>query len=339
MKVWILYGEDIESAADLAFEVRRFVAEGSAAGVEVEIVRPDQFDLLVTEDDRDSVLIDGNPTALPDFVFPYLDHHSRGYFSLAIIRQLERLGVNVFNRAATIETVADKLHTHQILAEQGLPTPATMLAKFPVDIGLIERTIGFPVVVKTLLGHNGTGVFLIENTEAFTDLMDLIGETNPNIQMIFQKFVSQSRGRDLRIFVVDGEVVACMERRAKEGSFKANFSQGGGVQEFIPDEEARKLSIQTAEVLDIQVAGIDLLFTDAGYTICEANTFPGFKGLEKACEVNVPAAIYKAMHNRIERQKGGQSSDTSSDTSQKDSDEGSPASGDVAQARISQAGQ
>lgn len=300
MKVWILYGEDIESAADLAFEVRRFLSEGSKLGIDVEVIAPGRFDLLVTEDDRDSVLIDGTPRALPDFVFPYLDQKERGYFSLAIVRQLERLGVRVFNNASTIETVADKLHTHQTLAEMGLPTPATMLAKFPVDIGLIERTIGFPVVVKTLLGSNGSGVFLIENAEAFTDLMALIGETNPNIQLIFQRFVSQSKGRDLRIFIVDGKVIACMERRAKDGSFKANFSQGGTVHEFEPDEAAASLALRTAEVLNIQVAGIDLLFTEDGYTICEANTFPGFKGLEKACPVNVPAEIFAAMQARLD---------------------------------------
>ena len=300
MKVWVLYGGDIESAADLAFETRRFLAEGSNSDVDVEVMRPEQFDLLVTEEVRDSILIDGEQRGLPDFVMPYMDDENRGYFSLAIVRQLERLGVPVFNSAATIETVADKLHTHQILAEKGLPTPTTMLAKFPVDLDLIEQTIGFPLVVKTLLGHNGTGVFLIENREAFNDLMDLIGETNPDIQMIFQQFVSQSKGRDLRIFVVDGEVVAAMERRAKEGGFKANFSQGGQVDEFVPDEEVRKLSIQTAEVLDIQVAGIDLLFTDEGYTICEANTFPGFKGLEKASGVNIPGRIYEAMRKRLE---------------------------------------
>lgn len=304
MEVWIIYGEDIESTADLAFETRRLVAEGTQMGIDVRVYNPSQFDLLVTEEARDSILIDGNPTALPDFCFPYLHHGDRSYFSLSIIRQLERLGVKIFNTASTIETVADKLHTHQVLAENKIPTPTTMLAKFPVDIDLIERTIGFPVVVKTLLGSNGSGVFLIENAEAFHDLMELVGETNPNIQLIFQQFISRSKGRDLRLFVVEGEVIAAMERRAREGGFKANYSSGGSVHAFEPDEEARRLAIKTAEILDIQVAGVDLLFTDAGYTICEANTFPGFKGLEQACDVNIPQKIFEAMRRRLDREFG-----------------------------------
>lgn len=302
MEVWILYGADIESTSDLAFEVRRFISEASKTDdVNLKVYKPSQFDLLVTVEERNSILIDGDPVPLPDFCFPYLHHGDRSYFSLSIVRQLERLGVKIFNKSSTIETVADKLHTHQVLAENAMPTPTTMLAKFPVDIELIERTIGFPVVVKTLLGSNGTGVFLIEHAGAFNDLMELIGETNPNIQLIFQKFVANSKGRDLRLFVVDGEVIAAMERRARSGGFKANFSAGGTVKQFIPDEEARALAVRTADVLDIQVAGIDLLFTEDGYTICEANTFPGFKGLETACPVNVPQKIFDAMRRHLDQ--------------------------------------
>jgi gamma-F420-2:alpha-L-glutamate ligase len=260
--------------------------------------------LLVSEEESDSILIDGKPVLLPDFLLPRTYVVDTGYFPLAILRQFERLGVPVYNTAACIERVADKLHSHQILAEKGLPTPTTMLAKFPVDIDLVEEHIGFPVVVKTLLGVNGSGVFLIENRDAFLDLMNLIGETNPNIQLIFQKFVAASKGRDLRVFIVNGKVIACMERRAAEGDFKANYSQGGSVHEFHIDEEAKAISIETANALDIQIAGIDLLFTENGYTICEANTFPGFKGLETACAVNVPFEIFSAMQAELEESGG-----------------------------------
>lgn len=304
MEVWILFNEDVESATAEAFEIRRFMAEGRNMGIDVKVFHPEQFDLLVTEEETDSILIDGKPVLLPDFLLPRTYVIETGYFPLAILRQFERLGVPVYNTAACIERVADKLHSHQILAEKGLPTPTTMLAKFPVDIDLVEEHIGFPVVVKTLLGVNGSGVFLIENRDAFLDLMNLIGETNPNIQLIFQKFVAASKGRDLRVFIVNGKVIACMERRAAEGSFKANYSQGGSVNEFILDDEAKQIAIDTAEALDIQIAGIDLLFTENGYTICEANTFPGFKGLESACEVNVPQEIFNAMLEDLE-QRGG----------------------------------
>ncbi|GJL85025.1 MAG: alpha-L-glutamate ligase [Micavibrio sp.] len=301
MEVWVLFNEDIEAPSAEAFEVRRFLAVGREMGVDVKVFKPEQFDLLVSEDDRESILIDGSLKPLPDFVLPRTYVIDTGYFALAVIRQLERLGVRIFNNSQTIEMVADKLHTHQVLVESGLPTPTTMLAKFPVDLDLVESHIGFPVVVKTLLGVNGSGVFLIENRKAFTELMDLIGQTNPNIQLIFQKFIAKSKGRDIRMFVVDGEVVGSMERRAKDGDFKTNYSQGGSVTEFVPDDEAKRLAIKTAEILGLQVAGIDLLYDDKGYTICEANTFPGFKGLESCVDVNVPQEIFKAMQAHHEK--------------------------------------
>ena len=305
MEVWVLYGDDIESNADLAHEARRFLVEGKKIGVDVKVIRPSQFDLLVTQGDRDSVLLNGVPVPLPDFVFPYFNHNDHGYFSLAIVRQLERLGVHVFNGADVIETVRDKLHTHQILAESGIDTPDTMLAKFPVDMKLIEELIGFPVVVKTLNGALGIGVFLIESQSAFSDLMELVGETNPNLQLIFQKFVSVSKGRDLRLFVVDGEVIAAMERRAQDGGFKANYSSGGSVHFFDADDEAKEIAIKTSKVLNIDVGGIDLLFKEnGGYTICEANTFPGFKGLEKASGVNVARRILEVMQRQLEANGG-----------------------------------
>ncbi len=303
MEVWILFNEEIESSSSEAFEIRRFLEEGKKMGIDVKVFKPEQFDLLVSEEERDSVLIDGQLMPLPDFLLPRTYVVDTGYFALAVIRQLERLGVRTFNSSGAIEMVADKLHTHQVLAESGLPTPTTMLAKFPLDIKLVQNTIGFPIVVKTLLGVNGSGVFLIDSESAFKDLMDLIGQTNPNIQLIFQKFIASSKGRDLRLFVVEGEVIAAMERHAAPGGFKANYSQGGSVVEFIPDDEARRLAIKTAEILDLQVSGIDLLYDENGYTICEANTFPGFKGIESCCDVNVPQEIFKAMQRKHEKGK------------------------------------
>ncbi len=303
MEVWILYGDDIESNADLAHEVRRFKAEAEQSGIDLKVYNPADFDLIVSEHTRDSVLIKGKPVPIPDVVYPYFNHHDHSYFSLAIVRQLERMGCLVYNTANTIEMVRDKLHTHQVLCEKAITSPTTMLAKFPVDdnmMEIVERTLGFPVIVKTLKGALGVGVFLIESPKAFRDQMDLIGQTSPDIQLIFQEFVAASKGRDLRLFGVDGEVLASMERRAKEGDFKANYSGGGSVHEFHADRESIDLAVATANALDIQIGGIDLLFKKGGgYTICEANTFPGFKGLEKASGVNVPQKIFKSMERRL----------------------------------------
>lgn len=295
MNVWILFNEHIDAPTAEAYEVRRFVAEGKEMGLNVEVYHPKQFDLLVTEKARDSILIDGESVPLPDVLLPRTYVIETGYFALAVIRQFERLGVKVYNSSACIEMVADKLHSHQALVENRIPTPTTMLAKFPINVDLVEEKIGFPLVVKTLQGVNGTGVFLIEHKGHFKNLMEMLYEVTPNIQLVFQEFVSKSHGRDLRLFVVEGQVVAAMERRASDGGFKANITQGGVGVEVKPSQEAIDIAIKTASVLDIQIAGVDLLYDENGYTVCEANTFPGFKGLETYCDINIPRLIFESM--------------------------------------------
>lgn len=302
MECWILFDEDVESHKPGAYEVRRFVEAGRRQDVDVKVFRPAQFDLVVTRDDRESVLIDGNVVGLPDFLIPRTGADTN-YFALAVIRQLERLGVQSFNSSTTVESVADKLHSHQILAEHGIPVPNTMLAKFPVDIDLVENTIGFPVVVKTLVGTQGSGVFLCETRENFNDLMELIGETQPNLHLIFQEFIASSHGRDLRVFVVDGKVIAAMERKATDGSFKANFTRGGSVTSYDVQKDIETLALESAKILDLQITGVDILFDEHGYKICEANSAPDFKGLESCCDVSVADEVFAAMRRRMESGK------------------------------------
>ncbi len=124
------------------FEVDRIVESAKDSGIELTVLKPEQFDLLVTSQNRRSITIDGNTTTLPDFVLPRMGAGTT-YFALAVIRHLERLGVPCINSSHPIEIVKDKLYTHQILAENNLPVPKTMLAKFPVNIDYVEKTLVF----------------------------------------------------------------------------------------------------------------------------------------------------------------------------------------------------
>jgi gamma-F420-2:alpha-L-glutamate ligase len=124
MRGWILYKAPQADLPQEAFEVRRLVDEAERCGLDVQVFTPEQFDLVVTRDDRKSVLVDGETVALPDFLLPRMGAGTT-YFALAVIRHLERLGVHSFNSSASIETVRDKLYSHQILAESNLPVAKT----------------------------------------------------------------------------------------------------------------------------------------------------------------------------------------------------------------------
>jgi gamma-F420-2:alpha-L-glutamate ligase len=220
------------------------------------------------------------------------------------MRFYERLGVPFLNTPRVVETVADKLHTLQVLAANGVPVPRTMLGKYPPDLDLIEQTLGFPLIVKTLKGTRGGGVFLSETKEKFKDLIDLIAETGAQAHVIFQRYVTKSHGRDLRVFVVQGKVLAVMERQSQSGSFKSNISRGGAGKSHPITPEIEKLALDVAAQLRLEVTGIDLLFDDRGFTVCEANSSPGFSGLEPSCNINAAGAILDAAVNKVKKASG-----------------------------------
>ncbi|MNN04424.1 Ribosomal protein S6 modification protein [compost metagenome] len=282
------------------FEIRRLVDEAEKQGIDVRVLAPEQFELIVTRDDRKSVMVDGEVLPLPDFVLPRMGAGTN-YFGLALIRHLERLGVRTFNSSQSIDTVKDKLYTQQILAESNLPVPKTMLIRSKVDVDLVERYLGFPVVVKTISGSQGSGVFLAETKLKFIDLIEMINAYKENATMILQEFVESSRGVDLRVLTIGGRAVAAMKRFSGNDSFKANYSRGGKVEPYEINPEIEWLALETARLLNLDIAGIDLLFDGDHYKICEANSSPGFEGLESCCNVNIAEEIYNFLRVRLSR--------------------------------------
>lgn len=297
MKGWILY-KDNTGFLKPSYAVKRLMDESKNLGVDLQLINPNRLDLTVTREDRKSILLDGEPCALPDFIIPRMGAFT-SYFDLAVIRHLERLGVKSFNTSESVEIVRDKLYSQQILAEKGLPVPKTMLVKFPVNIDLVEKRLGFPVVVKTLYGSQGSGVFLCESRKQFINLVELVEATKASAHIILQEFISDSKGRDLRVFTIGGRAVACVERKAAEGEFKANFSQGGSVKPFEITPEIEWLAVEAARIFNLDLAGIDLLFDGDHFKVCEANSAPGFEAIEESLDINMPREIFHYIRIRL----------------------------------------
>lgn len=300
MRGWVLYKDSATRVRPEAYEIDRLREVAAEEHIDLEVYSPDDFDLTVTREDSKSVLIRGEECHLPDFLLPRMGAGTT-YFALAVIRQLERLGVYSVNSSESIETVKDKLYTHQILARNNLPVPRTMLVRFPVDARLVERQVGFPVVAKTISGSQGSGVFLCESAASFEDLIHMIEATNRSANIIIQEFVQTSHGRDLRVFMVGGSAVACMLRTSRDGQFKANFSKGGHVEPFAMTPEIEWLATQTCRLLNLDIAGVDLLFAGDHFQVCEANSSPGFEGLEQCCGVDIARKIYHFIRIRLGR--------------------------------------
>ena len=298
MRGWIIKSVSQKELTDRHYGVNRFLQEAAPAGIDLRVYKPEQIDIIVTREDRKSLFVEGKSVALPDFVLPRMGS-ATSYFALALVRHLERLGVPCINSSLSVDTVKDKLFTQQILAQRNMPVPKTMLLKFPVDHHHIEQYMGFPLVVKTLSGSLGKGVFLAQNREKFKELTDILEVTNHNMHIILQEMIVDSYGRDLRVFVVGGRVVGCMLRKAVGKEFRANYSTGGTVTAYPLTEDIEWLALEATKILGLDISGVDLLFDNGKYKICEVNSSPMFKGMEFCCAVNIPQEIFNYIKTRF----------------------------------------
>jgi gamma-F420-2:alpha-L-glutamate ligase len=296
MKLWMLGNRKTSET----YERDRFISVADTMGIDFSLVYADEIDLIVSRDDRKSIRYQDGIVSLPEVILARTGS-ATGHFNLSVLRQFERLNVPTLPNSDSIIASKDKMYAYQIMAQAGLPIPKTMLTRFPSNCELVEKQVGFPCVIKVVTGSHGAGVYLCENAKQFEDLSELISSLDFKNSMIVQEYVQHSEGRDLRVIVVGGRVIGAMLRQSTDGSFKANISRGGQGLPFQIDDDMELLAIQVAKVLNLDIAGVDLLFHKDGYKVCEANSSPGFKGFEQALDINVPQKIfdYAKMRSKL----------------------------------------
>ncbi len=206
-------------------------------------------------------------------------------------RMLEGVGLRLFNSARAIALCDDKMLTHIALSGEKIAMPTTVsapLCYYPNEevsqtlLAEVEQTLGYPLIVKECFGSLGKGVHLAKNREELLALAQKF-KCKPHL---FQAFIQESKGRDLRVIAVGGEVVASMERRSSS-DFRSNVELGGEGIACPVSQEIRALAKRVATVLDLDFCGIDFLFGKDGYLLCEVNSNAFFGGIERVTGVNV----------------------------------------------------
>ena len=281
------------------YESERLVQSFAGKGIEARMCHPDDFDIIVDRDIHRGIKYRGQNLELPKLVLVRLGAGILP-FQLAVVRHFEQAGVPCINGSLPIETVKDKLRTSQILSRSGLPIPNTMMVRLPIDDGLVENNIGFPCVVKVVTGSYGEGVYLCERKRDYKKLMEFIDNIGNKKTMIVHEYLGERVGEDLRVLVIGGKVIGAMRRTAPEGDFRANITNGGTGENFPLTEEIEYLARETARSLNLDIAGVDLLFDKRGFRVCEANSNPGFKGFETYCGVDVADLITEYVKFRIQ---------------------------------------
>ena len=293
-KGWMLVKPKFQES----YETERLLEEFGNHDIEVKLIDPNEIDIFVNKENKQSILVNGKSLPLPKFVFPRTGSGTT-YYIKAVIRHFERMGVPVINSSDAIDNVKDKLYTHQILAQSNLDIPNTMLLKHPIDIDFVEKNIGFPVIVKKISGSYGRGVFLCEDKKQLRQLVTMAELTKKSYDIIIQEFIKDTWGKDLRVFVVNDKVVGCMMRQATDDDFRANITRGGEGFPYEVNEQIEWLSVEASKSLNLDIAGVDLLFDGEGYKICEVNSNPGFEGMETYTKKNIAGDIVSFVKMKI----------------------------------------
>jgi gamma-F420-2:alpha-L-glutamate ligase len=294
-KVWILH----HATGINDYENTRLLECLANNGYVGRVLEPKYFDIIVSRSTNKSIRYQGEKIDMPDLVLSRTGAGTN-YFTLAVMRQIEKFGISVVNDSDSISKVSDKLLTSQLLGKENLPIPKTILVNGDVDVDLVEKEIGFPCVVKATSGSKGKTVHLCETKKDFTSLMALLSSIALKKVLIIQEFVDAAPGTDLRVWVIGGKTIVAMKRTSGNGDFRANISQGGTAETFEITEEIDYLARETARVLGLQIAGVDLLFDKDGYKICEANSSPGFLGMDKYCEQDMAQRIVDFIKLKIQ---------------------------------------
>ncbi len=220
------------------------------------------------------------------------------YFGTAVVRQFEQKGVFSPNSSLGITNSRDKLRSLQILSRHSIGMPPTAFVKDKRDIlPAIERIGGAPVIIKLLEGTQGVGVILAESNKVAEAIIETLHSTRQNV--LVQKFVSESRGRDIRAIVVGDRVVAAMRRVAQGQEFRSNVHRGGRTEGIELPDDYGETAVRAAQIMGLRVAGVDLLEGKDGPQIMEVNSSPGLEGIETATGLDVAGAIIEYVKAQV----------------------------------------
>lgn len=279
----VILSRDAESHS-----TRRLVQAARKRGHDVRVRDTMRFSLSI-EGEGAQLYYDDEPFGAPDVVIPRIGS-SVTFYGCAVVRQFEAMGVSALNSAQAINVSRDKLRAFQALSRHAIRLPETYFVRSrEAIIPTIQRLGGAPVVIKLIEGTQGVGVILAESLNAAQAIVETLQVARQHV--LVQRFISESRGRDVRALVVGGKVVAAMRRVALGDEFRSNIHRGGRAEKVELDEEYTRCALRATKAMGLRVAGVDMLESEDGPLVMEVNSSPGLEGIERVTKVDVAGAI------------------------------------------------
>jgi ribosomal protein S6--L-glutamate ligase len=270
------------------YSTSRLVEAARCRGAEVSVLDPLNC-LVKLSKRRPEVFHLGERVTHVDGVIPRIGA-SITFYGLAVLRQFEMLGVFPANESQAIARSRDKLRSLQLLSRHDIGIPPTAFVRRREDLrSAIRKVGGAPVILKLLEGTQGKGVILAESAKSAESVLDAMHALGQNI--LIQAFIAEAAGSDYRVIVVGERVVAAMERSAGAGEFRSNLHRGGTARGVELDPAWEKIAVHAAQVLGLNIAGVDMVRSREGPMVLEVNSSPGLEGVEGATGVDVAGAM------------------------------------------------
>lgn len=274
---------------------RRIAEAARARGHDIDVINTLHVHMNITSS-KPTLSLAGRVLPRYDAVIPRIGA-SITHYGLAVLRQFEMQGVFPLNESVAIGRSRDKLRALQILAREGIGLPVTAFAHGPrAADAVIKEVGGTPCVIKLLEGTQGRGVILAETHAGARSIIEAFNAAN--MAILVQEFIKEAAGRDIRVLVVGGKVVASMMRYGKNNDFRSNLHIGGKAEAVSITDDERTVALRSAEALGLNVAGVDMLRSDRGPMVMEVNSSPGIEGMEEVTGVDVARAMIEFLEQR-----------------------------------------
>ena len=234
-----------------------------------------------------------------DAVIPRI-RPSMTFYGCALLRQFKSIGSYCVNSAEAIAQSRDKLLSSQLFNKNGIEIPVTGFAKSPLETkDLISMVGGAPLIIKLLQSAQGKGVVSAETNKAAESVINAFKSLQANI--LVQEFIKEASGKDIRCFVVNGKVVASIQREAAVGEFRSNIHLGGSATKVKITSEERKMAVKATKILNLDVAGVDIIRSSRGPLLLEVNSSPGLEGVENATGIDMAKTIIIAIEKKLRK--------------------------------------
>ncbi|MCP4478089.1 MAG: RimK family alpha-L-glutamate ligase [Planctomycetaceae bacterium] len=278
----------ILSTSPNCYSTRRLVEAATNRGHACKVLNTLKFSIDVAAGNP-ALFYRQKPISDYDAVLPRIGA-SITYFGTAVLRQFEQMDIFCTNTAAGVTNSRDKLRCLQILSRHQIGIPETTFVRDKKDVlPAIERVGGAPVIIKLIEGTQGIGVLLAETQQSAEGIIELLQSQKQSV--LIQKFVSESKGRDIRAFVVGDQVIGAMRRVAQGQEFRSNVHRGAKTERVILDENYCETAVRATQILGLRVAGVDMLEGADGPQILEINSSPGLEGIENCLQLDIAGAI------------------------------------------------